>query len=473
MHALIGPDLLRKLTPRNLNGYVLRCRASGTHSYLVSLGRGRWTTIGRVGDISSETARLAAESLLSGVARDTLKILSDEPTMNLRDARARARGEMRGPRGQRRATWKQFIDDHYAPWVTQHRKIGAETVSRLRSRFGTFDDVRLSNMSQFAIERWRSTRLKSGIKPATVNRDFASLRAALTKAVEWRAIKAHPMSAVKMSKIDTTGHVRYLSEDEETRLLAALTARDEQRRAERERANDWRRARGYDELPAFDLYTDDLYPIVHVALHTGCRRGELFDLQWRDIDLVTARLTVRAETAKSGRSRVVPLNVEAVKTLRAWRPAGVEPTHYVFPADDGGRLQDIKTAFLKAVRDAGFTAFRFHDLRAFVCIEPRRSGSRSQHRSGAPGTRGSEDDDPLRTSGPGTQSRSRGKTRARRNGLTKTRTASGADELHRHARLLLANRPRPDTNLDVHAQGVQEPLEALLTEACELTAHQV
>ena len=370
MRALIGPDLLRKLTPRNLdirdlklNGYVLRCRATGTHSYLVSLGRGRWTTIGRVGDISPETARLAAESLLSGVARDTLKILSEEPTLNLRDAKARARGEMRGPRGQRRATWKQFLDDHYAPWVAEHRKTGAETVARLQSRFEGFDDVRLADMSQFAIERWRSARLKAGVKPATVNRDFAALRAALTKAVEWRAIKTHPMSAVKASKVDTTGHVRYLSGDEETRLLAALTGRDDQRRTERERANQWRRARGYDELPAFSLYTDHLHPLVLLALHTGCRRGELFDLQWRDIDLVTARLTVRAETAKSGRARVVPMNADAVGAVRAWRPAGAEPTHYVFPADDGGRLEDIKTAFLKLVRDAGLKDFRFHDLR--------------------------------------------------------------------------------------------------------------
>ena len=370
MHALIGPDLLRTLTARNrdirdqkLNGYVLRCRASGTHSYLVSLGRGRWTTIGRVGDITPETARLAAESLLSGVARDTLKILSEEPTLNLRDAKARARGEMRGPRGQRRATWKQFIDDHYGPWVTQNRKTGAETVSRLRSRFAAFDDVRLSNLSQFAIERWRSARLKAGIKPATVNRDFAGLRAALTKAVEWRALKTHPMSAVKMSKIDTTGHVRYLSEDEEARLLEALAGRDDLRRAERDQANDWRRARGYDEFPLFGIYTDHLHPMVRLALHTGCRRGELFDLQWRDIDLVTARLTVRAEAAKSGRSRVVPMNAEAMKTLRAWKPARVEPVDYVFPAEDGGRMQDIKTAFLKVVRQAGFKDFRFHDLR--------------------------------------------------------------------------------------------------------------
>ena len=370
MRALIGPDLLRRLTPRNLdirdqklNGYVLRCRASGTHSYLVSLGRGRWTTIGRVGDIGPETARLAAESLLSGVARDTLKILSDEPTLNLRDAKARARGEMRGPRGQRRATWTQFLDDHYAPWVMEHRKTGAETVARLRSRFGAFDDVRLAGISQFAVERWRSARLKGGVKPATVNRDFAALRAALTKAVEWRAIKAHPMSAVKASKVDTTGHVRYLSEDEETRLLGALKARDEHRRIERECANNWRRDRGYEELPAFGAYTDHLRPLVILALHTGCRRGELFELQWRDVDLVGARITVRAEAAKSGRARVVPMNADAVGAVRAWKKPGVESAHYVFPADDGGRLQDIKTGFLKVVRNVGLNDFRFHDLR--------------------------------------------------------------------------------------------------------------
>ncbi len=47
------------------------------------------------------------------------------------------------------------------------------------------------------------------------------------------------------------------------------------------------------------------------------------------------------------------------------------------------------------------------------------------------------------------------------------------DELHGDIRLLLAYRPRPDANLDIHVQRVQEPFQTLLAEARQLASHQV
>src|SRR5438093_7507328 len=75
----------------------------------------------------------------------------------------------------------------------------------------------------------------------------------------------------------------------------------ERRRREREHAKDWRRARGYDELPTFGTYIDHLTPLVMLALHTGCRRGELLSLRWSHVDLLAARVTVRGDSTKSGR----------------------------------------------------------------------------------------------------------------------------------------------------------------------------
>ncbi len=51
--------------------------------------------------------------------------------------------------------------------------------------------------------------------------------------------------------------------------------------------------------------------------------------------------------------------------------------------------------------------------------------------------------------------------------------ALAGDELHGDIRLLLANGPRSDANLDIPIQRVEETLEALLAEARQLARHQV
>ncbi len=134
-------------------------------------------------------------------------------------------------------------------------------------------------------------------------------------------------------------------------------------RTDRKHANAWRHRRGYTEWPAYRTYTDNLTPLVMVAMHTGLRFGELADLTWADVDLTRALLTVRTEVAKNWRTRYVPLNTEAAGALTAWRPVKANPSAHVFPGKEGGRLEDIKTAWGKLLRSANVTNFRFHDLR--------------------------------------------------------------------------------------------------------------
>ena len=283
--------------------------------------------------MAPEAARAAAAAILGAVSRDTLKHLSDDPTLSLRDARTRARGELK-VQGARRLTWRRYLDEHYAPWVEANRKTGVQTVKRLRVLFGELNDIPLGDISAFAVERWRSARLKAGRKPATVNRDLSSLHAAISKARHWKMLrKAHPLEDVKPAPVDRIGHVRFLSTDEEDRLLAALDERDSSRRSARDSANLWRVERGYDCWPPLGTYTDHLTPMVRLALHTGLRFGELTHLCWSDVDLVGALLTVRGETAKNARTRHVPLNDDAAAILRIWRDC-TDSRQLVFPGPD-------------------------------------------------------------------------------------------------------------------------------------------
>ena len=147
-------------------------------------------------------------------------------------------------------------------------------------------------------------------------------------------------------------------------MREALVRREDTTRRQRNSANEWRRARGRQELPDFsdDGYVDHLQPMVLSAMNTGLRRGELFHLQWTDVDLSGNNLTVRGGTAKSGNTRYVPLHEEATRVLRRWHKNARGST-FVFPGENGGRLKSVQTAWRRLLRDAGIREFRWLDLR--------------------------------------------------------------------------------------------------------------
>ena len=133
--------------------------------------------------------------------------------------------------------------------------------------------------------------------------------------------------------LDKDGRVK--AEGEETRLLKA--------------ANPW------------------MQRLIIAALETGCRRGELLSLQWQDVNLVTNKLTIRAEKAKTRKARYPPISprLKAVLELIKYDPNGKEhpPLAYVFGDAIGGQVADPKKAWAAACRRAGIEDLHFHDLR--------------------------------------------------------------------------------------------------------------
>ncbi|MGP2449084.1 site-specific integrase [Pantoea stewartii subsp. indologenes] len=95
------------------------------------------------------------------------------------------------------------------------------------------------------------------------------------------------------------------------------------------------------------------------ALLTGARLREILSLTWQDIDLGRRRAVIKAENAKSGRARQLPLSDEAVAILRQ-----IPNSHeYVFSSDGKKHDYFIRSDFNRALRLTGIKDFRFHDLR--------------------------------------------------------------------------------------------------------------
>jgi len=213
---------------KRLKGFLLRVLPSGKMSFICQYTRGRRITIGHVGIVTAAQARDEAREIL---------------------ARYELNGSPENGRQNIDYTLKGFIDDEYAPWVLLHRKTGKLSVDRIRLHFfKDLADKKLHEITPHIIEKWQIQRLKSGTKANTINRDIATLKAALSKAVEWGLIHDHPLSKLKLLKVDNTSITRYLTESEETALRQALDAREEEYRSRRESWNEWRRIRGQQQM---------------------------------------------------------------------------------------------------------------------------------------------------------------------------------------------------------------------------------
>jgi integrase len=71
---------------------------------------------------------------------------------------------------------------------------------------------------------------------------------------------------------------------------------------------------------------------------------------------------VEGSTAKTGRTRHIPLNAEALDVLTAWRHQ-TTGHDLVFPGKNGARLNNVKKAWAGVLREAQIANFRWHDLR--------------------------------------------------------------------------------------------------------------
>lgn len=172
---------------------------------------------------------------------------------------------------------------------------------------------------------------------ATLNRYMVALAALFSWARRTRLLPRGFESPTKHVEkhAETRGRVRYLTDDECTRLLTAC------------RGSAWSR----------------LYVLVLIALTTGARRGELLNLRWCDVDL--ARAEASLNDTKNGDRRVLVLLPQVIDELRLAAPKDADTSlALVFRS----RLRPsqpyaMAQAFRDALTEAQIKNFRFHDCR--------------------------------------------------------------------------------------------------------------
>lgn len=358
MLAKITQTMAQNLAPQKrlfrvsdtlLKGFVMIVRPSGKKTFVVDYRRadGKRTDhkIGAANVLPVAEAREIAREFLAAIAR------GEEPTVP---------SEV--------LTLKKLLDDFYGPWVTENRKTGRETVFMIQRSFESFLDIEISQFTLAQFEQWRTQRKKKqGVKASSINREVTALKAALNWGVTMDIIETNPLSKFKpLSESDSEKIVRYLSEDERSRLMKALDMREERMRKERQSHNNWLKERGESILPKHGYYVDHVKPMILVSLYTGIRRNALFSLEWRDVNFNDRVLFLRAKTAKTETSNFVPMNDLVYDVFSRWREQNKsrKPTDLVFPSPKTGKkMNNCNTAWESLLKEAEIEDFRWHDMR--------------------------------------------------------------------------------------------------------------
>jgi hypothetical protein len=290
VHTFIGTKLLSsnltlptqkpfEIYDTRLAGFTLRVQPTGARSYYARFGRNRRFALCKVGALQPDEARDKCQKILGNVAH--------------------GRHPLHGLNGEG-LTLGKFIEESYVPWVTTNRpRTAANTLEKLKRHFGTWYAEPLSTITAERIELWKIKRVNTGRVPTTVMRDIFTLSSVLRRAVRLGKLTDNPVRWVDKPRIDRRPKVRFLDQQEESRLRAALNARDAEIREARGSTNARRQERKRELLPSLPHFGDHLTPAVLLSMNTGLRRGELLALRWDSIDFKRRILTVEGGTSKN------------------------------------------------------------------------------------------------------------------------------------------------------------------------------
>ena len=236
-------------------------------------------------------------------------------------------------------TVTELIERFIQAGALEHHRSAEDTLRHLnywKSRLGSYALVHITpelvgKERQVLMETPSAKGLKR--TSATVNRYLASLSSILSYAVcQLHWISENPCLSLQKLK-ENPGRDRVLSVDEIERLLVAC----------RESKSPY------------------LYCVVLISLTSGARQGEILNLEWKHIDFEN-KLASLKET-KSGRPRSISLSDQVLEELRRLFKTRHPLKLLVFASKTAFGRVDMKKAWQEALKRAGISDCRAHDMR--------------------------------------------------------------------------------------------------------------
>jgi len=215
------------------------------------------------------------------------------------------------------------FEDMVTKYISEHSHSRDSRTAKILLRF--FAGFTISQITTKVVSEYRSMRLKE-VKPATVYQELALLRRMFNVAIrEWEWLRDNPVSRLSFSVGNKNARDRWLTPEEEERLIENATN------------PYWLRA------------------LLLMALHTGMRRGEILNLRWSNINFL--KRTIIVVKSKNDEKRTIPMSNTLYNLLNSIDVRDISGR--VFPISGSS----LRQAFDKLVFKTSLEDFRFHDLR--------------------------------------------------------------------------------------------------------------
>ncbi len=233
----------------------------------------------------------------------------------------------------RRVKFSTLCDDAIAHSKAENSDAQTyDLTTRLATIRQDFGNRAADSITKKEIVAWLETKAaERKWSPATRNRWQAGFSLVYRVGIDNELITKNPAAKIRR-KTENNGRVRFLSDEEEARLVKAIRTR----------------------FPEF-------LPHLMLSLHSGMRMSEQYSLTWGQVDF-QMRLLYLPKT-KNGDARSIPLNDIALHALHQLKKQG-RGSKVVFPSarapEEGGALQGSRGWFPVALEEAKLEQYSWH-----------------------------------------------------------------------------------------------------------------
>ncbi len=232
-----------------------------------------------------------------------------------------------------------FVEKSYKPFAQEHKRGYKVEFSILKFLIEKFGKQKIIEITPEAVEQFKRDRAAEPTSSgkirakSSVNRDIAVLSAVFSLAKNFGEVRENPVSYIK-SYTNLNSRERILSDDEEIILFESL--RDKIKLSRQ----------------------------IEILLYTGMRRGELFKLEWRDVDIVEGYIFIRKEITKTNEARTIPMlsNVQAIFEQLRGEAGDVAKLDKIF-IGFSSQADRLSYNFRKACLEMGIEDLTIHSLR--------------------------------------------------------------------------------------------------------------